>query len=297
MRNLRVELILLIFTALLGTGCERIVDIDVPDPDLLLVVEGRIERLRTGEPSIQWVRLTQTAPAIGSGALPPARGAAVSVTDGSGLTVPFSEVPGDPGLFQSAPFLPSVGQTYTLHIEHEGDSYRAAHVLRPVPPIDSLYFEYRDANELFGDSAGYRAVVDYTDLPASEDYYYWEVLIGGELMLVPDAENEFSLLSSDETYPGGTITGFVPNEDAVVGPDEEVEVRQYALTRETFDFIRAVLTRSGAGDGSPFAVPPASIRGNVSNVTDPSRPALGHFFAAEVAVARASGPDTIPGGR
>jgi hypothetical protein len=77
----------------------------------------------------------------------------------------------------------------------------------------------------------------------------------------------------------------MPYEDAVVGPSVEVEIRQYALSRETFDFIRAVLAQSATGAGTPFAVPPASIRGNVSNITNPSRRALGQFFAAEVAVA------------
>jgi len=85
----------------------------------------------------------------------------------------------------------------------------------------------------------------------------------------------------------------MPYEEAVVGPSVEVEIRQYALSRETFDFIRAVLAQSATGAGTPFAVPPASIRGNVSNITNPSRRALGQFFAAEVAVARALGPDAL----
>ena len=34
--------------------------------------------------------------------------------------------------------------------------------------------------------------------------------------------------------------------------------------------------------GSPFAVPPASRRGNVANLTRPAEPALGYFLAVEV---------------
>ncbi len=35
-------------------------------------------------------------------------------------------------------------------------------------------------------------------------------------------------------------------------------------------------------DGSPFSLPPASLRGNVANLTRPEEPALGYFLAAEV---------------
>lgn len=64
-------------------------------------------------------------------------------------------------------------------------------------------------------------------------------------------------------------------------------VRQIGFSEATFRHYFALFEQSAAGHGSPFAVPPGSLRGNVANLTDPAHYPLGYFWAAEVAEARA----------
>jgi hypothetical protein len=66
-------------------------------------------------------------------------------------------------------------------------------------------------------------------------------------------------------------------------------IRQFGISRGMFNYFTPMGEQT-SNDGSPFSVPPSSVRGNVRNLTNPTRPALGYFFAAEVAEARAVVP-------
>jgi Domain of unknown function (DUF4249) len=68
-----------------------------------------------------------------------------------------------------------------------------------------------------------------------------------------------------------------------------VTVRQTALSEETFRYL-STLTDQTSSAFSPFAVPTANLRGNISNVTNPSHRALGFFRAGEVAEIRVRVP-------
>ena len=88
-----------------------------------------------------------------------------------------------------------------------------------------------------------------------------------------------------DAVDGLAIHGFQPYEGIDIPVGSTVVMRQIGLSERMFRYYFAFSDQVSA-DGSPFAVPPASIRGNVSNVTDPSRFPLGYFHAAEVAEAR-----------
>ena len=54
-------------------------------------------------------------------------------------------------------------------------------------------------------------------------------------------------------------------------------IRSYYAYRYWF-----TLFEQTAPGGGPFSTPPASLRGNVANLTDPGHRALGWFLAGEV---------------
>ena len=68
--------------------------------------------------------------------------------------------------------------------------------------------------------------------------------------------------------------------------------RQYGISEEVYRYLFA-LGEQTTNDGSPFAVPAASVRGNIVNRTNPSRYPLGFFMATEIteAVGVAPRPD------
>ena len=272
---------------MLAAGCERIVDVDIPDPEPRLVVEGRIELVKEAPSGLQRIRLTTTDAFFGNRPPPPASGARVTVSDGRGDTFPFAET--EPGEYMTEALLPELDEMYTLSIEYLGDTYRASAVLREVAPIDSLYFVYEEESLIF-EEEGYRAAIDFVDPPGGEHYYLWEQRVEGVNRIPPDPGNAVNLVGRDEFYDGQEIIGFQPNDEVAIAPGEHAEVRQISLSRLGYDYYYALFEQNALGSANPFSIPPANVRGNVVNLDDPDRFAFGFFEAAEVSVAEGVAP-------
>ena len=203
----RVALGILAAGALLA-GCERIVDVDIPAPEPRLVVEGRIELVKNAPSGTQRIMLSTTDAFFADRLPPPAVGARVVVTDGSGGVFPFVEAA--PGHYVTEHLQPRLGETYTLSIQYGGDAYRASALLREVAPIDSLYFVFEEKTLLI-DEAGFRAAIDFVDPVGVPNFYLWEQFVEGVNEIPPDPGNAFNLVSRDELYDGQDVIGFQPN--------------------------------------------------------------------------------------
>ena len=294
MTNLaKSRLIACMLLAAPAAGCERIVSVEVPEAEAVLVVEGRLERVLGEGATTQSVRLTTTNAAFGEAAFPLVVGAVVRVTSDAGVVLDYSASPSEPGLYVSAPFQPEIDAEYTLEIDYAGESFRAVDRLHATPAIDSLYFIYQEAG-FEDDSAGYRAAIDFQDPPNQANYYFWEGWVDGVLQIQPDGDNREDLISTDKTYPGQYVTGLVPYSERPVLESSQFEMRQYSISRQAYEYLFALFGVTGVGQGELFELPPANVRGNVANLSDPARRALGFFFAAEVSVATGRAPDAPP---
>jgi hypothetical protein len=111
--------------------------------------------------------------------------------------------------------------------------------------VDSLRVE-TDARS--GDSLLCNVVIAFRDPAGVKNFYEWNV-------------------TADDSAADHVLT---------------VTVRQTALSEETVRYL-STLTDQTSSTFSPFAVPTANLRGNISNVTNPSHRALGFFQAGEVA--------------
>ncbi|MDX2191828.1 MAG: DUF4249 domain-containing protein [Gemmatimonadales bacterium] len=269
-------------------ACERVVDPGIPAGPLRLVVEGGVELRPDNAAGAQSLRLTTTDAFASTTTPPPATNATVRVRDGQGGSWSYAGPDAD-GLYRTTGLVPVVGRTYTLEIGWNGDQYRAQETLLPVAPIDSLYFIWVEAGPFSGDS-GIRAAIDYTDPAGRQDNYYWDLLVNGQRRLNTDPGNRFRLISEDRFYDGGRVTRYQPFDESVLEVGERVLVRQLALSAAGFRYHRALLEQQSQGGGSPFSVPPASVRGNVANLTRPEAPALGWFRASQVAERAATVP-------
>lgn len=271
----RLARIATLLLASMGAGCTRIVDLDLGDAPRHLVVEARIEAGDTR----QSVILTTTDAFGIAGPLPPATGAVVTVTDNLGMVLPLLE--DAPGRYQAV--TPSnqiqAGRTYTLSILWEGEQYQATSPVVAGPKIDSLYVTFRSASLAVGDS-GYRAVIDYTDPPGVANHYFWEMFVQEERVTLLDPGTQWRVISRDRFYDGQKVTGYLPFDEQVVLPGQFIRIRQLAITEEAYRYLFAFYEQA-TGGGSPFSTPPASVRGNVRNLTRPEHRALGFFLAAE----------------
>jgi hypothetical protein len=282
-----VRRLLILPTLLCLAACERVVDITVPDGPVQLVVEARLESVRGTPSGRQRVRLTTTAPYFRNAPTPAATGATVTVTDDAGRTTVLREAVGEPGSYLTDSLVAATNRSYTLRVLWEGDRYESTETLLPVAPIDSLYFRGPRANSPA--SAGLRATIDLRDPAGTTNYYLWDQFIDGVRQVASDTVFRFRVVDSDQFYNGRRVRGFQPYEAIRVSSGQQIIMRQLSISANAFRYYSA-LNDQVNGDGSPFSVPPASLRGNVVNLTRPDRRALGYFIASEVAEARGRVP-------
>ncbi|MEO7358992.1 MAG: DUF4249 domain-containing protein [Gemmatimonadaceae bacterium] len=275
------------------SACERVVSITVPDAPRRLVVEARLERGLDFVPGAQAVQLSTTANYFSGDYPPPATGATVRVTDDLNRSTMFMETI-VPGTYE-APVSFTVGRTrkYTLSIDFEGQRYTATDSTRQVPRIANLEFDLPNGGRYAG-TKGLRAGITYTDTPNVRNFYLWEQYVNNVRQAGPDTAVRMRLIGNDLINDGLRVDGFQPFEGIDIPFGAAVLIRQIAISEHMYRYYFALNDQLNS-DGSPFAVPPASVRGNVQNTTTPSMPALGYFSVSEVSERRAIQQVALPG--
>jgi hypothetical protein len=238
---------------------------------------------------LQSIRLSTTDAFFSNVQTPAATGATVVVTDDGGASFAFAETA--PGTYTTTGLLAAIGKTYTLTIDWQGDTYTSSATAHAVPPIERLYFVFEEETAII-EEEGYRATIDFTDPAGIANYYLWEQVVDGQIALLPDPGNAFNLVSEDRFYDGQSVFAYQPNDEIALQPGQSVEIRQIALSPDSYDYYVALFEQNSLGSGDPFSIPPANVRGNVRNLTNPDRPALGYFEAAEVSVASGVAADS-----
>lgn len=268
-------LVLMLFLA----ACERVVDVDLEEGPVRLVVEGRFERVLDRVSGSQVILLSTTGPYFSNASPPPARGAVVRVSDDAGRVVSFTE--SAPGRYTTTSLVVERDRRYTLQIDWQGDRYESVETTQTVVPIDSLYFDKPKPGRFAG-TEGVRATIDLRDPGNVRNYYLWDQYVNGARVLGPDTTFKYRIAASDDGFDGILIAGFQPYEGIDIPVGATVTMRQIGLSEQMFRYYFAFAEQVSA-DGSVFAAPPSSLRGNVSNRTNRDRYPIGYFYVSEVA--------------
>jgi len=282
--EMRTRVTILGAALLLTMGCERVVDITVPTMPTRLVVSGRLELVRGAPSGRQVITLTTSAPYFEPAGPPPARSAEVRVTDSRGVTTLFREQASAPGVYITDSLVPVLNRRYTLHVRWNNETYEGSDSLLPVAPIDSFYFRARTGLFAPPDVArepGLRATIDFRDPPGAENYYVWDQFVDGQRLVPGDTAFRFRPMERDAFFNGALVRGYQPYSGVVLRPGQTVRIRHMSLSEQGYRFY-LTLNNVTLADGSPFSLPPASLRGNVANLTRSEEPALGYFLTAEV---------------
>ena len=269
---------------LTAMGCERVVDITVPTMETRLVVSGRLELVRGAPLGRQLITLSTSAPYFETAGPPPARGAEVRVTDSRGVITFFREQASAPGVYVTDSLFPVLNQRYTLRVRWNNENYEGSDSLLPVAPIDSFYFAERTGLFAPPDVArepGPRATIDFRDPPGVENYYIWDQFVDGRRLVVADTAFRVRPMERDAFFNGALVRGYQPYSGVVLRSGQTVRMRHMSLSEQGYRYYLS-LNNVTLGDGSPFSIPPASLRGNVANLSRPGEAALGYFLAAEV---------------
>ncbi len=273
MKMKRLFAISLFFILLITTACTDSIELDLPDGETFLVVEGWI----TNQPGPQEIKLSYTAPYFDDSPQTVVTNATVKIADDEG---------NETILNQSAPgtyFYPdsgTTGRSYKLLIYlPEGDTYESDfELLQPAVPIDSIAWQLSDRTPNADNDENPDDIYDvviWTQEPAGKgDYYQWRSFLNG----VEQREPFDIFTTSDDLVDGSPIPDFNVTDDLYSTPDT-VTIDQEHISRAAYDFLTQVQTQT-AFVGGPFDTPPAPIQGNVHNMTNPKKDALGFFGAA-----------------
>ncbi len=271
--------ILIIVLIIAFTACDKEVSVDLSTAPERLIVEGRVERIVGQDVHTQQVVLSRLNDFFDQSQTPRVNDAQVSVADENGNIYEYTLDPEVPGKYINNQLVGQVGQTYTLTILWNDQVYEASETLIPVTRLEQVYQRYEESNAF--EDGGLKVAIDFADPIDQENYYFWELFMDGQNLLVPDPGNSGNVIAKDELWNGQTIEGYLPNEELTFEPGEEVVVRHIGISKVNYDYLFLLFEQTGQ-TGQLIDVPPALIQGNIRNLTNPENIAMGYFGASEI---------------
>ncbi len=251
---------LILFSALFATliSCTKVIDLDLREAEPKLVVEA----LLSDETEPFKVKLSMLAPYF-SGSNPLVTNASVFISDQTGHTDTLYYTSN--GYYETnGNRQTSLGYTYTLLVEYEGQRYQASSSVPAYKmPLDTITYIYNEES-LFLDE-GYNVILNAQDNALTEDYYRFLFWRNDTLQTEPFKY----YVTDDKNIQGNYISAQVPY-NYLSGDVARVEIQ--CLDRGYYLYLTAVSTQYQSS-GSPFDAPPSNPPTNLSNG------ALGYFAA------------------
>ena len=271
------KLVYIILASFGFIACEKIVEVDLPTEPPRLVVEGQI----TNQNSLWQIRLTLSQPYFDQEASKSVSDAVVRImgTDGSDVLLNHR----DTGVYVSADNHQCiVGETYTLTVDYNGESYTASERLKNAFELDTLADFFLPPDVSFFPSGIYVFIQGQTD--STQDNYYIFKTYRNDSLISEDLDDDLfgsvSLLNSFfdvNDIPGELARGLLPRPILTEVKDgDSVRVEQFAVSEKYYEYI-ADLNIQQSRSGSPFDPPPANPSNNVGNG------AVGYFSVAHKA--------------
>lgn len=269
---------LLALLAVLFGACEKVIDVELPDNEPLLVVESQISNMK----DIWRVQLSSSQDYFEKDGQQFVDDAVITITDLNGKVVNLTHIAD--GLYESADSQQAdVDQTYGLNINWKGTLYQASERCRPQLSIDTFAAYFLPDNNGFILS-GWYAFIGTAEYPVKGDHYQWKVFkndtlqegFGGGYILDSDELVEFGYFNTGIDPKDPLKGGRLPR--PIGGPYEEgdrVMVQQLAISKAYFDYLNDVSTQRSKA-GSPFDAPAANPKGNITNN------ALGYFSVVNI---------------
>lgn len=242
-------------------GCEETIIIDPQQVEPVTVIEGLI----TDETRNHYVRVTETVDFYQQGGPTAITTATVTVQDNAGNFYNYQHNPNNlPELegyyFSQSAFSGVIGNTYTLNVNYEGQSFEATDQLFPVTDIDSLEVVVNEDELNDPEKPGYfYEVLFYAKEPQeTKDYYLFKFYRNDSIVL--DSENDIYFSNDDaiaEEINGIPTAGFYKSGDTA-------KVEMYSISKAGFIYYNDLINLLNS-DGGMFGPPPVNPRNNISN--------------------------------
>ncbi len=257
----------ILLLGLYAVSCEDVIEVDLETAAPRLVIDASIDWLKNTTGNEQKIIMSTTTGYYDE-TFPAASGATVTVTNTSGTTFNFVEAQGT-GEYICLDFEPIIGETYTLTVLWNGETYTASETLIGVPVIEDT-IDQNDTGGFGGDEI--ELTYYYQDNGDQVNYY---------LFGIQDSNVVFPQYSveDDENNQGSLTPVYYSNED--LASEDTVNFRLFGISRRYFEYFKKVLVASGNDDG-PFQSVPNEVLGNIVNRTDSDNYTYGYFRLSEV---------------
>lgn len=249
-------------------SCEKVIDVDLNDEQPKLVVDAVIKWQKGTTGESQTIKLTKTSNFYNN-EVPPASGATITITNSINTVFNFIE-DGNTGNYICNNFVPAINESYTLHITFEGQTYTATDKLYATPPI--LYTQQTNVPPIGGGEEIVQVKFFFQDNGLEDNFYL--VGVQNPNYVTPD----YGVIS-DEFFQGNVMFGFYANDN--LKPGQNLKLYLQGVSNPYYNYMNKLITISGTNNGNPFATPPATLRGNIINQSNPDDYPLGYFSLGE----------------
>lgn len=269
---LRTSILLL---TLILVSCSDVIDVPVQMAPTRLVVEASIDWEKGTTGNEQSIRLSTSTAFFNTTGNTAVAGASVIISnDANGDEFLF--VDQNNGEYVTSEFVPILGQSYTLVIIHDGETYVAQETLNSVTDITDIYQGREDGF----DDEELEIHIEFTDPAEEANYYLFRFQKEGNLL--PEFE-----VGNDEFVNGNEIDWWYEvqeDEDTdkvdVLQPGDVVSIEMHGISSAYNDYMEILIEQIG-GVGL-FQATPVAVRGNCVNLTNPDNYAHGYFRLTEV---------------
>jgi len=180
-----------------------------------------------------------------------------------GTDFPFTLV--DTGLYENINLNIQDGESYTLTIIDGDDTYTAnQNFISTVPYTRVEQTEVSGIDDLT-EIAGF-----FNDPISEENYYLFEYI---------DINNiELDIIDDEFSNGNEALTAFFI-EDLIVGTEITLSIR--GIDRRGFTFYDTLIQQTDDDSSGPFDTQPATVRGNIINITNPENFPFGYFRVSQ----------------
>jgi hypothetical protein len=293
--------ILLLSILLLLNSCIAQFIPEIDEEKELLVVQGLLTDQK--EPNI--IKLSKSLPLGEVSAARPVSGSFVSITDDLHNVVLLSETV--PGTYITPSYFRGVtGRTYTLHINANSEFSRLNYEsvpmeMKPVPPIDSLYYEktvIEKADGYFRGVDGCQIYLDTYDPENKCRFYRWDFSETWQIRLLFDVPNQTCWISDkshsinikstaafDEARINRFLINYFTNITDRLKTKYSILVNQYSLNEDEYIYWEKI-QNIAVQVGGLYDIIPASVPSNIRCIEYPAEKVLGYFSVSAISSKR-----------
>tara|TARA_R110002050_G_scaffold106359_5_gene216281 strand:+ start:457 stop:1332 length:876 start_codon:yes stop_codon:yes gene_type:complete len=251
-------------------SCEDVIDVELPNDDSRLIVNGVIRVDETQEYLPIEIVVSESSSFFEDNTIASLVSAVIyygtpnpdapEILDGGGISNLTELEPGsgkwvpDPSFDSDQRIRVSSineGDVFQLILTTSEERYFATTTYVKSVPIDSL--AQGDQTLFSGDET--EVIVTFTDNGERDDFY------------ILDFDFNEYLVTEDEFYQGQTfVFSYFYDSDLELNTDKTINIGLLGADESFYNYMNQIIVQSG-GDQGPFQTPAATVRGNIINIT------------------------------